>query len=316
MRSPRRLLRRSLWTRAGLTWRQLGLRLWRQLWEDEVLGRCAELSYFFLFSVFPLLLFLTTLLGYLAGKNEGLRWNLFWLIARISPSADVTALLNKTLDEIATARGGGKLYLSLLAAVWVASNGMIAVSRTLNRACGLRETRPWWARRLVAMGLTVAFAALIIGALGLIFYGGEIADALAEHLEIGPYLVALWHLARWLLVSCFLFLSFETVYNYGPNVGGNKNRHWITPGAVTGFRYYLFYFSSYTKAYGSVGAVILLLVWFYLTAFSVIMGGEVNSEIAREVAARRAEEEEQRTAGPTGGPTGPTVGPTRGDAPG
>lgn len=296
-----RPLRKSLWTRAGLTWRELFLRFWLQLWEDEVLGRCAELSYFFLFSVFPLLLFLTTLLGYLAGQNAGLRWNLFWLIARISPSADVTALLNRTLDEIAAARSGSKLYLGLLAAVWVASNGMIAVSRTLNRACGFRETRPWWVRRLVAMGLTAGFSVLIIGALGLIFYGGEIADALAEHLEIGPYLVALWHLVRWLLVSCFLFLSFETVYNYGPNVGGNKNRHWMTPGAMTGvvlflgasigFRYYLVYFSSYTKAYGSLGAVILLLIWFYLTAFSVIMGGEVNSEIAREIAARREEEE-------------------------
>jgi membrane protein len=299
-----RPLRKSLWTRAGLSWRTLLLRLWAQLWEDEVLGRCAELSYIFLFSVFPLLLFLTTLLGYLAEQNAGLRWNLFWLIARLSPSADVTDLLNRTLEEIAAARSGGKLYLGLLTAIWVASNGMIAVARTLNRACGFRETRPWWVRRLVAMGLTAGFSVMVIGALGLIFYGGEIANAIAERLEIGPYLVALWHLVRWLLVSFFLLFSFEAVYNYGPNVGGNKNRHWLTPGAMTGvalflgasigFRYYLFYFKSYTKAYGSLGAVILLLIWFYLTAFSVIMGGEVNSEIAREVAARR-EEDERRT---------------------
>ena len=286
-----------MWTRAGLTWGQILHRLWLQLWEDEVLGRCAELAYFFLFSAFPLLLFLTTLLGYLAGQNAALRWDLFWYIARISPSDEVTALLNNTLNEITASRSGSKLYFSLAAAVWVASNGMIAVSRTLNRACGLRETRPWWKRRLVAVLLTIAFNAQVIAALGLILYGGVIVDRLAERLEIGVYLVVLWHLLRWLLVAAFLLFSFEVVYNYAPNLGERANRQWGTPGAVTGvtlflcvsygFRVYLGYFQSYTKAYGGLGAVILLLVWFYLTAFSIIMGGEVNSEIAREISERK-----------------------------
>jgi len=141
----------TLWTRAGLTWKELGWRLWRQIYEDELLGRCAELAYFFLFSIFPLLLFLTTLLGYLAETNPKLGWDLFVYVARISPSRDVTDLLNHTLTEIRSARTGTKLYLSLAAAVWVASNGMIAVSRTLNTACGLKETRPWWQRRIVAI---------------------------------------------------------------------------------------------------------------------------------------------------------------------
>jgi membrane protein len=292
----------TLWTRAGLTWGQILHRLWLQVWEDEVLGRCAELAYFFLFSAFPLLLFLTTLLGYLAGQNAALRWDLFWYIARISPSDEVTSLLNNTLNEITAARSGSKLYFSLAAAVWVASNGMIAVSRTLNRACGLRETRPWWKRRLVAILLTIAFTAQVIAALGLILYGGVIADKLAERLEIGVYLVVLWHLLRWLLVAVFLLFSFEVVYNYAPNLGETANRQWGTPGAVTGvslflgasygFRVYLGYFQSYTKAYGGLGAVILLLVWFYLTAFSLIMGGEVNSEIAREISERKGEARE------------------------
>src|SRR4051794_9132079 len=131
----------SMWTRGGLTWRELGLQLWRQVYEDELLARCAELAYFFLFSIFPLLLFLTTLLGYIAGANEGLRLDLFRFIARVSPSLEVTTLVHTTLDEITTARTGTKLWLSLVAALWVASNGMLAVSRTLNHACGLRETR-------------------------------------------------------------------------------------------------------------------------------------------------------------------------------
>jgi len=286
----------SLWTRGGLTWWGLGVRLWRQLGEDEVPGRCAELAYYFLFSIFPLLLFLTALLGYLASLNEGVRWNLFWLIGHLSPSKQVTDLLNRTLAEIAARGSGGKLSLGLLISIWVASNGMIAVSRSLNRAFDLAETRPWWLRRLVALCLIVGFAVLVIGSLGLVIYGGAIADALSEHLTFGPYLVALWHLARWLLVAAFLVLSFDMIYNFAPDLGGAKGRakrRWGTPGAVTGvvlfvgasigFRYYLSYYNSYTRAYGSLGAVIVLLVWFYLTAFSIIMGGEVNSEIAREV---------------------------------
>jgi membrane protein len=286
----------SLWTRGGLSWWELGVRLWRQLGEDEVPGRCAELAYYFLFSIFPLLLFLTALLAYLTRLSEGVRWNLFWLIGHLSPSKQVTELLNRTLEEIAARGSGGKLSLGLLASIWVASNGMIAVSRSLNRAFNLEETRPWWLRRLVALTLIVGFAGLIICALGLVFYGGAIATALSEHLSLGPYLVALWHLARWLLVAACLVLSFDMIYNFAPDVGrakGRTGRRWGTPGAFVGvalfvgasagFRSYLSYYDSYTRAYGSLGAVIVLLVWFYLTAFSIIMGGEVNSEIARVV---------------------------------
>jgi membrane protein len=286
----------TLWTRAGLTWGELGMRLWRQIWEDEVLGRCAELGYFFLFSVFPLLLFLTTLLGYLAGASAQLRWNLFWYIARLSPSQEVTALLADTLNEITVARSGAKLYLSLAAAVWVASNGMLAVGRTLNTAYGFRETRRVWIRRPLAMALTVAFVGLVAGALALVFYGGMIADALAARVVFGPFLLVLWHVLRWPLVIAFLVLSFDTVYNYAPNLRGSMDRFWWTPGAVTGvvlllgaslaLRSYLFYFHRLTTAYGSLGAVILLLIWFYLIGFAILMGGEVNSEIAREIDAR------------------------------
>lgn len=290
----------TLWTRAGLTWRQLGMRLWRQIWEDDVLGRCAELGYFFLFSVFPLLLCLTTLLGYLAGASAQLRWSLFWYIARLSPSQEVTALLANTLNEITVARSGPKLYVSLALAIWVASNGMLAVGRTLNAAYGFRETRRVWIRRPLAMVLTVVFAVLVAGALSLVFYGGMIADALAARLVVGPYLLVLWQVLRWPLVIAFLVLSFDIVYNFAPNLRGSMDRHWWTPGAVTGvvlllgasiaLRSYLSYFHRLTTAYGSLGAVILLLLWFYLIGFAILMGGEVNSEIARELDARKEAE--------------------------
>src|SRR5918992_3916853 len=198
----------SLWTRAGLTWRQFGLRLLRQIWEDEVLGRCAELAYVFLFSVFPLLLFLTTLLGYLAEASPGLRLILFNYLAQISPSREVTALLFDTLQEISAARTGWQLYLSLILAVWVASNGMIAVSRTLNTACGLKETRRWWRRRLIAIVLTLTFSVLIISALGMMFYGSTLGEAIAERLGVAPIFAVAWQFLQWPLVLIFVLISF------------------------------------------------------------------------------------------------------------
>jgi membrane protein len=169
----------SMWRRGGLTWWQLLVRVWREIWIDQVPGRCAELAYYFLFSVFPLLLFLTSVLGYLAGPDSRLRRLLFRLLGNLAPSSEVTELLRNTLDQIIAGRGGARLSLSLLAALWVASAGMLAVARTLNSAFGVEESRPWWKRRLVAVLLTVGFAVLIVCALTIIVYGHQIGEALA-----------------------------------------------------------------------------------------------------------------------------------------
>jgi membrane protein len=292
----------SLWTRSGLSWRKFAVRLYDQIWEDDLLGRCGELAYVFLFSIFPLLLFLTTLLGYMAGASAELRADLFAYLARVSPSRDVAELLQNTLAEITAARGSAKLSISLLAAIWLASNGMLGVGRTLNTACGLKETRPWYLRRLVAVALTVFFSILIIGGLGMIFYGGLVGETLATRLGIDHAFTLTWRVLRWPLALVFVLFSFDLVYNFAPNLKGVFTRHWGTPGAVTavglwlaaslGYQRYLMYFSAYTTAYGSIGAVILLLVWFYLTAFALLMGGEVNSEIAKELnEARKAQQE-------------------------
>jgi membrane protein len=301
----------SMWRRGGLSWWQLLRRVWREIWADQVLGRCAELAYYFLFSVFPLLLFLTTLLGYLAGTSERLRHVLFLYVSRFAPSPEVTALLNNTLDQITRGRGGAKLSLSLLAALWVASSGMLAVGRTLNSAYGLAETRRWWQRRLVAVGLTVGFTALVASALIVILYGREIGEALADQLGIASVFVAAWHVLRWPLVLAFVLVSFEAIYNFAPSLGARAHRPWGTPGAAIGvslwllvsfgLRLYLLEVRDYASTYGSLGAVIVLLLWFYLTAFAIVVGGEVNSVIARQIAAPRRSGARAGTGADAGG---------------
>jgi membrane protein len=301
----------SMWRRGGLSWWQLMRRVWREIWVDQVPGRCAELAYYFLFSVFPLLLFLTTLLGYLAGTSERLRHVLFLYVSRFAPSPEVTALLNNTLDQITRGRGGARLSLSLLAALWVASSGMLALGRTLNSAFGLEETRRWWQRRLVAVALTVAFTALIVSALIVILYGRQIGEALADQLGMASMFVAAWHVLRWPLVLAFVLVSFEAIYNFAPSLGARAHRPWGTPGAVIGvslwlavsfgLRLYLYEVSSYALTYGSLGAVIVLLLWFYLTAFAIVVGGEVNSVITRQIAAQRRSAARADTGAGAGG---------------
>ncbi|HEV7517188.1 MAG TPA: YihY/virulence factor BrkB family protein, partial [Thermoanaerobaculia bacterium] len=116
-------------------------------------------------------------------------------------------------------------------------------------------------------------------------------EALAQRVGLGTVFAVLWRIVQWPLVLVFLFVSFEIVYNYAPNLGRRPRREWWSPGAATavvlwlgasyGYRVYLGYFHAYSKTYGSLGAVILLLIWFYMTGFALLMGGEVNSEIAR-----------------------------------
>ncbi len=139
---PRRTRRQrtaTLWSKQGLTWKELAVRIYHDMNEDGLFGHCAGLAYYFLFAVFPLLVFLTTLLGYMAGESAALRMELFGYLRRIAPSGEVFGLLIDTLNEITQGRDGLKLYLSLAAALWFASNGMIAIGRTLNIACGLGD---------------------------------------------------------------------------------------------------------------------------------------------------------------------------------
>ncbi len=291
------------WTKNGLSLKSVIWRIVRRINEDQLFGHCAELAYYFLFALFPLLLFLTTLLGYLAEANEGLRVNLFAYLSRISPSQEIINLVAGTLAEITRAKGGAKLSVGFVVAIWAASNGMLAIGNTLNTACGLKENRPWWKRRLAAIALTVLFSLLVVSALAIMILSGSIGETFAQRVGLGRVFAVAWRIFQWPLVLAFLFASCDMVYNYAPNRGALR-RQWGTPGAATavvfwlgasfGYRFYLDYFHAYSKTYGSLGAVILLLVWFYLTGFALLVGGEVNSELDRS-----------RGELPAKGPTGP-----------
>ncbi|HLM56188.1 MAG TPA: YihY/virulence factor BrkB family protein [Pyrinomonadaceae bacterium] len=287
----------------GLTPKELAARVWREMNKDDIFNRAAILGFYFMLALIPLLLCLTALLGLFAQSATELRDSLFSLLARVAPRS-AYALVYDTVNEVTEGGSGGKLTFGLLASVWAASNGMLAIIDTLNTAYHVREARPWWKARLVAAALTLALGVLIISALVLVLYGGQVSEALSGALGLGGAFAAAWGVIQWVLVLTFVFLAFGLIYYFAPNLHEQRFR-WVLPGMVVGvmlwlagslgFRLYLRYFNTYNAVYGSLGAVIILMLWFYLTGAAILVGGEVNSEI--EKAAAKDGEEDAKLPG-------------------
>ncbi len=277
----------SLWQLGGLGWKELATRVWSEINADDIFGRAAQLSYYFLLALFPLLLFITAVLGQFADAGSELRANLMSLLGSVVPQ-EASDLIHETIEKVEEGSGGGKISFGILATLWAASNGMTAICQTLNIAYEVEETRPWWKVRLVSLGLTVALAVLILSALTLTLFGHHLADYVAASFSFGQVFTWSWKILQWPLVLLFVLIAFALIYYLAPDVK-NHRWHWVSPGAIIavtlwllvsfGFRAYLSYFNSYNATYGSLGAVIILMLWFYFTGAAILIGGEVNSEI-------------------------------------
>jgi membrane protein len=286
----------------GLGWKELGKRVYAETTDDDVPGRAAQLSYYFLLALFPALLFLTSLLGYFAGEDSQLRSSLFSYLSAVLPG-DASKLIADTVNDVTNSSGGGKLSFGILATLWAASNGMGAISESLNAAYDLKETRSWWKVRLIAVGLTLALSFLIVSSLVLVLYGHDLADAVAVKFGLGAAFAMAWKVLQWPIVLAFVLLAFALIYYFAPD-SREQDWKWITPGAFVGvllwllisfaFKAYLSFFNSYSATYGSLGAVIILMLWFYFTGLAILVGGEMNSEIENAMAKQGAPDAKEK----------------------
>ncbi|HVO59785.1 MAG TPA: YihY/virulence factor BrkB family protein [Terriglobales bacterium] len=284
----------SIWKLGGLSPRQLTRRVYSQIGTDYLMSRASDLAYNFLLAAFPMLLFLISLFGLFASQSKHLQASLFFYLSHVLPP-DAFTLVQHTLSEIIRKSGGGKLAFGLVFAIWAGSGGMSSLMSALNIAYGVKDSRSWIAARFRAIGLTIAISALIIAALFIVLYGGSIAEYVGGKLGLADITVLAWKTAQWLIALGFVILSFALIYYYGPDLR-EQHWYWITPGSLAGvilwlavsfvFRVYLHFFNSYGKTYGSLGAVIILLFWFYVTGFAFLIGGEINSEIEHAAAER------------------------------
>ena len=299
----------SLWKFGGLTPYTLIRRTYAEIHKDDVFGHSAELTYYFLLALFPALLFLMTLLGFMSGPGSELRNQLTAYMAKGMPSSAAT-LIEKTLNEIHQNSSALKALIGALGALWAATGGIDAISKTLNIAYGLQETRSFVRRKLTSIGLTFGLAVLIIAALALLGFGGQIGELVASKVGLGGAFTAAWKILQVPVALGAMFLAFSMMYYFAPNMK-DPEWYWISPGAAVGvvvwvvasvaFSFYLKFFNSYSKTYGSLGAVIILMLWLYLTGMAILIGGEVNSEISkadhdRQIYERKLERTEREAA--------------------
>src|ERR1043166_6254270 len=207
-------------------------RLAKRIKEDRIFGRAAQLSYYFLLALFPLLLFLINILGYMAQRGTLFRNKLLVYLGALMPGS-AFELVRATVDEISVSRGTGKLSFGLLAALWAASNGMGAISDTLNTAYSVKETRRWWRVRLISVCLTIALAVLILAALAIVLYGGTIGEALAARYGFGAFFTIGWKIVQWPIALAFVLTTFNLIYNFAPDLPRGAHS-WNTPGAFVG----------------------------------------------------------------------------------
>ncbi len=274
------------------------IRVWARAEEDELFGRAAQLSYYFLLALFPLLLFLITLFGYFDGAGSNLRHRLIAYLGDVMPGTALH-LVTATIDEVTQARGSGKLSIGFLLALWAASSGVNAISQSLNAAYDVSETRSWWQVRLISVALTVALSILIISALLIVLYGGRLGHFVAALIHEGGAFTIVWRVLQFPIALVFVFVTFDLIYRFAPNVKGPRRdtrlpssdyrRRWLSPGVVVAvvlwllvslaFRLYLHFFNSYSATYGSLGALIVLMFWFYLSGAAILFGAEINCEL-------------------------------------
>jgi len=292
----------SLWKLGGLTplkLTQLGI---RKIDEDELSTRSAALSYYFILALFPMFLFLVSLIGLIAGHASEMRENIVSTLTRLAPGS-ASGLVQQVIHQTVTNSGGVKLAAGLLGALWAASGGMGAVITSLNVIYRVKEGRPWWKQKLTVLGLTLGLALLIRVASALVLYGGKIGELIAIRVGVGNIFEIVWRLVEWPLTFFVMFLSYSLIYYFGPDLAERK-WYWVTPGsaigvvlwlvASVGFRIYLHFFNSYSATYGSLGAVIVLMLWLYITGFAILVGGEMNWVIENQDRTETAFEEEKR----------------------
>lgn len=266
-----------------LSLKEIALKTWNETLEDNVLGRAAELAYYFLLALFPMLLFLTSLVGFLSGVREAI----FAALANFVPG-EAMKLVSETIDDVTRHRSGGLISFGVLGAIWAASGGVTAVMDTLNTAYDAKEERSFLKIRLISIGLTILLALLIVSGTTLIMFGGRFAIWATGKLGLGSVIDVTWSIVHYLLGMALFFLGLELIYYFGPNI--KQNWRWITPGAVFAvisliaasflFSLYLRFAPSYSATYGSIGAVVVLMLWLYLMGAVILIGGEINSEIA------------------------------------
>jgi membrane protein len=267
-----------------LSWGELLKRTARDANEDDCLGLAAQLAYYFFFALFPALLFVLALASFLP-----LTQFVDQMVAALRPIApgQVLEFLREQLERISNADSGGILTIGVLGAMWSSSAALVAIISSLNRAYDIEEARPWWKVRLTAIALTLSLAVLGVASFSLVVMGPTILGHVAPWLGLGPAFQWAWTILQWPVAFFLVSTAIGLIYHFAPDA--EQEWEWVTPGAVAAtvlwvlaslvFKLYVSHFTDYNAVYGTAGAVMVVLLWFYMSALAILLGAEMNAEI-------------------------------------
>ncbi|MGE7999077.1 YihY/virulence factor BrkB family protein [Lysinibacillus sp. NPDC093190] len=265
----------------------------------EISALAAELAYFFLLSFFPLLIFLVTLLPYLNIQST----QVYSFLVNIMPD-EVYRLIENTLDEILTSRNSSLLSVGILGTIWSASKGINALIRALNKAYDT-ETRGSLLARGLSLVFTLAFVVVIAVVLLLPVFGQQVGHFLFSIVGIEEQFEIIWHRMRWSIPPLLIFVVLMGIYRFVPNTNPRLKLMGVWPGALFStlawvavtyaFSFYINNFANYSATYGSIGGVIILMLWLYFTGIILIFGGILNATMQKKVLQRELMKQETLT---------------------
>jgi membrane protein len=270
---------KEAWNWGGLSFRQLAVRTYRAMDQHDTLNHAAVVAFYAMLSLAPLL---SLVLAFALGAQTGVAAQIKTLCEEFMPQ-EAFHMVGHQIDKIQSSSPVGLVSLSILILLWSASSLFVAVMDTTNAAYGVRDERPWWKKRSIALVLTVVETILLLGACLTIALWPRVMGWLG----LGALAVTLATVVEWLVVVAALLTAFALAYYFGPNV--EQQWEWITPGsalgvlvliaASLGFQLYLRFGDTYSETYGILAGVVLMMLWMYLAALALLVGAEVNCVI-------------------------------------
>jgi membrane protein len=270
--------------RVPLTWTDLIKRTVKEALADDIFDLAAQQAYYFFFALFPALLFVIAVASFF--PLETLVGDAVAMLSRFAPQA-VIDIFTTAMTSLSKQNSGGILTFGFLITIWSSSGAMVSIITTLNAAYDVTESRPWWKTRLIAVCLTIALATFILVSTFLVIAGPTVAEHVAASMHLGPAFKWAWWLLQWPIVFALVASAIAVVYYYAPDV--EQDWVWITPGSVLAtllwlavslvLKTYYQLVPDANAAYGAIGGIMVLMLWFYCSGLALLLGAELNAEI-------------------------------------
>jgi membrane protein len=270
--------------RVPIGWSDLFKRAAREAVADDIFDLAAQQAYYFFFALFPALLFVIAVASFF--PLQTLTNDVIDILSRFAPQA-VADVITAAMASLSKQNSGGILTFGFFVTIWSSSGAMVSIITTLNAAYDVTESRPWWKTRVIAIGLTISLALFIVASMFLVIAGPTVAEHTATRMHLGPAFTWTWWILQWPVVFTLVATAIAAIYYYAPDV--EQDWVWITPGSVfatalwlvasLALKLYYQLVPNANAAYGAIGGIMVLMLWFYCSGLALLLGAELNAEI-------------------------------------